>query len=91
MYSTAGQFSFGPNHQLKYESIFIFCLQVSAEMRDILTHSKLISDASSSGSVPEITSAGFQYLLMDRTKQIWTYILKYFEFHKVKYGRDLTE
>uniref|UniRef100_A0A0N4ZFQ3 General transcription factor IIH subunit 4 n=1 Tax=Parastrongyloides trichosuri TaxID=131310 RepID=A0A0N4ZFQ3_PARTI len=36
---------------------------------------------------PEITSQGFQFLLLNRIEQLWTYILQYFEFQKQN-GQD---
>ncbi|VDN40199.1 unnamed protein product [Gongylonema pulchrum] len=37
----------------------------------------------------EITSAGFQFLLLSRTEQIWTYLLHYFHMQEAT-GNDIT-
>lgn len=46
---------------------------VSVELRKILAAAGLTGEGSAD---LEITSRGFQFLLMDRTSQIWTYILQ---------------
>lgn len=36
----------------------------------------------------EITSLGFQFLLLGRTEQIWTYLIYYFKYIEVKHSEE---
>lgn len=60
---------------------------VSEEMRKILAAAGLTGEGASN---LEITSRGFQFLLMDRTAQIWTYVLQYLLYH-ARARKDIVE
>uniref|UniRef100_A0A914UX75 General transcription factor IIH subunit 4 n=1 Tax=Plectus sambesii TaxID=2011161 RepID=A0A914UX75_9BILA len=60
---------------------------VSVEMRQILAAAGLTGEGTSD---LEITSRGFQFLLMDRTTQIWTYVLQYLLFQS-RMGKNVVE
>jgi hypothetical protein len=58
----------GFNRSSKYTFIYLFIVQFNT----LLANGEF-----------EITSLGFQFLLLGRTEQIWTYLIYYFKFVEV--------
>jgi transcription initiation factor TFIIH subunit 4 len=57
---------------------------VSAESRQALQAAGFVKIESQRDSTLEITSKGFQFLLMDRTSQLWIYLLNYLKYLEEK-------
>ncbi|KAM3726262.1 General transcription factor IIH subunit [Dirofilaria immitis] len=55
---------------------------VSGTTKMLFRSAGLTSSESDSGNM-EITSAGFQFLLLNRSEQIWTYLLHYFHMQEI--------
>ncbi|VDK81979.1 unnamed protein product [Litomosoides sigmodontis] len=62
---------------------------VSGTTKMLFRSAGLTSNESDDGDI-EITSAGFQFLLLNRSDQIWTYLLHYFHMQEVA-GIDVIE
>ncbi|MFH4979894.1 hypothetical protein AB6A40_006603 [Gnathostoma spinigerum] len=60
---------------------------VSGLTKQLFKVAGLTSDANAQGDI-EITSAGFQFLLLNRAEQIWSYLLHYFRMEQ-QMGSDV--
>lgn len=59
---------------------------VSSTTKQLFKSANLTSGGDGEGNL-EITSSGFQFLLLNRTEQIWTYLLHYFRMEEAL-GKD---
>ncbi|TNM93087.1 general transcription factor IIH subunit 4-like [Takifugu rubripes] len=64
------------------------CAAVSQDLAQLLVHAGLMK--SEAGEPPYITSAGFQFLLLDTASQLWYFTLQYLKTAQSR-GMDLVE
>uniref|UniRef100_A0A087Y352 General transcription factor IIH subunit 4 n=1 Tax=Poecilia formosa TaxID=48698 RepID=A0A087Y352_POEFO len=64
---------------------------VSQDLAQLLIQAGLMRSISEAGEAPYITSAGFQFLLLDTASQLWYFTLQYLKTAQQSRGMDLVE